>query len=61
VQLLDSTQRLLTVNGNPGSANALIERYTLPRTGIYYLRASRVPETSATGEYILVLNRRFDN
>jgi hypothetical protein len=60
LELLDDRQRVLTSNFDEGSANVQIERYTLPRTGLYYLRASRIPDPVTSGEFVLVLSRRFE-
>jgi hypothetical protein len=60
LELLDDRQRVLTTNFDAGSANVMIQRYTLPRTGLYYLRASRVADPVTNGEFILALNRRFE-
>ncbi len=64
VSVLDAAQRELTGNDDAdGSQNARIDRFALPATGVYYLRAARFsgegrPPTH--GSFILVLAQRFD-
>jgi hypothetical protein len=64
VGLLDASQQLLASDDDGGGGrNALIERYTLPASGVYYIQAGRYegadrPPTS--GGFILVLAQRFD-
>jgi hypothetical protein len=64
VGLLDTNQQLLASDDNGGgSANALIERYTLPYTGVYYLQAARyegADRPPTRGGFVLVLAQRFD-
>lgn len=65
VSILAEDQRTELISDDDGgnAQNALIERYEIPRTGVYYIRAGRFkgqenPNTS--GSYILVLAQRFD-
>lgn len=65
VSILNEDQRPLVSDDDSGGAqNALIERYVIPVTGIYYVRATRYSgssgNTNTRGSYILVLARRFD-
>jgi hypothetical protein len=64
VGLLDSNQQLLASDDDSGGArNALIERFTLPYTGVYYIQASRyegADRAPTAGGFILVLAQRFD-
>jgi hypothetical protein len=64
VGLLDAGQQLLASDDNSGgSLNALIERYTLPYTGVYYLQAGRYEGADrpvTRGGFVLVLAERFD-
>ena len=54
--ILDSEQQPLRETP-PVGPDAAIDRFTLPRTGIYYVRVSRA---AGTGDYILVLAQIFD-
>lgn len=64
LSILDADQRTVISNDDGGGQqNARIERYTLPSTGVYYIRAARFsgPGAPATsGSYILVLALRQD-
>ncbi len=64
VGLLDANQQLLTSDDNGGgSLNALVERYTLPYSGVYYLQAARYEGADrpvSRGGFVLVLAQRFD-
>ena len=57
-------ERLLLDDDTGGGQNALIERFTLPTSGVYYIRAMRYNGTdgdpSTRGSYILILAQRFD-
>jgi hypothetical protein len=60
--LLDETQAELTVGAQEAAAGlspaaARIDRYTLPRTGLHYLR---VGATDGAGSFLLILTQRFD-
>jgi hypothetical protein len=59
LDLLDETQRVL-FGGTSNDERATIQRFTLPRTGIYYLRVTRVPPPISSGGYTLTLSQRFD-
>jgi hypothetical protein len=54
--LLDNNQQVISESGG-GNANVSIENFTLPRTGLYYLRASRADDDSSGG-FVLVLVQR---
>lgn len=64
VEILDAAQRVVASNDDSdGSQNARIDRYVLPSTGVYYIRATRyqgrdLPATR--GSFILVFNQRLD-
>lgn len=63
--LYDSNfETLLVDDDSGGGQNARIERFTLPSTGIYYIRAMRNDATDGIrftrGSYILILAQRFD-
>lgn len=64
VTLLDANQQVLISDDDSGGGqNALIERYTLPASGIYFIQASRFEGADRPvthGSFILVLARRFD-
>lgn len=65
VTLLDSRLNvLLTDDDGAGQQNARIDRYVLPATGVYYIRAARFENPNggpATfGSYLLVLAQLFD-
>lgn len=63
VAVLDSELReLVSDDDSGGEQNSLIERYTLPATGTYYLQASRYSGEGlpTTGGYVLVLTQRLD-
>lgn len=64
VEILDSTQRVVASNDDSeGSQNARIDRYTLPVTGVYYLRATRYTGADSPhtrGSFILVFAQRVD-
>src|SRR5690606_22518860 len=63
IEILDSTQRVVASNDDSdGSRNARIDRYTLPATGIYYIRATRYQGAdgpNTRGSFILVFNQRL--
>ncbi len=60
--LLDADQRVLSSGTSEDTLTARIERFTLPRTGIYYLRVSRAepPADPTSGSFILVLAELFN-
>ena len=63
--LLDQDQNELAQDDDSaGSQNARIERFTLPYTGVYYLRASRYTNpaggTPTAGSFLITLAQRFD-
>ncbi len=65
IELLDDEQiRLVRDDDSGGNQNARIERYTLPYTGLYFIRAKRYEgnngNPNTAGSYILVLARRAD-
>jgi hypothetical protein len=65
VMILNDTQQQLTSDDDSGNEqDARIERYVLPRTGVYYLVASRYSGTESdahtSGSFTLVLARRYD-
>lgn len=64
VAILDASQQVLISNDDSdGGQNARIERYTLPATGLYYVRASRFSgegQPPTRGSYILVLAQVFE-
>jgi hypothetical protein len=64
VALLDGSQQLLVSDDDSGGQqNALIDRYTLPYSGVYYLQAGRYEGSdrpATRGSFVLVLARRFD-
>ena len=64
VEILDSTLRVVASNDDSdGSQNARIDRYTLPATGVYYLRATRYSGADSPhthGSFILVFAQRVD-
>ncbi|MCC6614021.1 MAG: PPC domain-containing protein [Anaerolineae bacterium] len=64
VTLLDANQQVLVSDDDSGgSQNALIERFTLPASGVYYIQASRfegADRPTTHGSFVLVLARRFD-
>lgn len=65
IELLDDEQvRLVRDDDSGGNQNARIERYTLPYTGLYFIRAKRYEgangNPNTTGSYILVLARLPD-
>lgn len=66
VSILAEDQRSVYLSDDDGGVgqNALIERFVLPTTGIYYIRGTRYsgednPDTS--GSYVMVLAQRFDD
>ncbi|MGQ9889894.1 MAG: PPC domain-containing protein [Aggregatilineales bacterium] len=65
VSLLDASRNVLARDddGGPGQ-NARIERFTLPASGVYYIRAGRYDgaegNANTSGSYILVLARRLN-
>ena len=64
VTLLDANQEVLVSDDDGGgSQNALIERFVLPASGVYYIQASRFEganRPTTRGSFILVLAQRFD-
>jgi hypothetical protein len=65
VIILNDTQQQLTSDDDSGNEqDARIDRYTLPRTGVYYVVASRYSGTEGdahtSGSFTLVLARRYD-
>jgi hypothetical protein len=63
VSILDSELReLVSDDDSGGDQNARIDRFTLPETGTYYIRASRFSGAGlpTSGGYLLVLTQRFD-
>jgi hypothetical protein len=63
--LLDSRLNVLvTDDDGAGQQNARIDRYTLPATGVYYIRAGRFTSPTGApgtfGNYLLVLAQLFD-
>ncbi len=65
LMLLDQNQNVLAQDDDSaGSQNARIDRFTLPYTGIYYLRATRYVNpaggTPTSGSYLITLAQRFD-
>jgi hypothetical protein len=65
VSLLDASLNVLVRDDDSGSGqNARIERFTLPASGVYYIRAGRYDGTegsaNTSGSFILVLARRVD-
>lgn len=56
ITLLDRDQRPL-VSGERETTRAAIATYTLPRTGVYFLRVSRA---EGSGGFIIVLAQRFE-
>lgn len=63
LQLTDANGNVLvTVDDSVSGQDARIERYTLPATGIYYIRATRYSGTDSdsntAGNFVLVLARR---
>ena len=64
LELLNGSQELLLSNDDGGNGqNALIDNYTIPRSGLYFIRARRFfgengnPDTA--GGYVLVLAERY--
>lgn len=65
LELLDANLNRLTFDDDSGGGqDARIDRYVLPATGLYYLRATRYSgeqgDPFTSGTYILVLAQRFD-
>lgn len=65
VELLDNLQqRILRDDDGGNGQDSLVERYNIPYTGLYYVRAQRYDGTNGdpdtTGSYVLVLAQRFD-
>jgi hypothetical protein len=66
VAILNSSQRELTRDDDSGGGqNARINRYVIPQTGLYYIRATRFSgedgNADTQGSFILVLARRADS
>lgn len=65
LDLLDNfQQRILRDDDGGNGQNSRIERYTIPYTGLYYIRAQRYDgsngDPNTTGSYVMVLAQRFD-
>jgi hypothetical protein len=65
ISILDENRNVLASDDDgAGQQNARIDRFTLPATGVYYIRASRYQDASGgqgtSGSYLLVLAQRFD-
>lgn len=65
LELLDNLQqRILRDDDGGNGQNARVERYNIPYTGLYYIRAQRYDGTNGdpttTGSYVMVLAQRFD-
>lgn len=65
VELLDNLQqRILRDDDGGNGQNSRVERYSIPYTGLYYIRAQRYDGTNGdpttSGSYVLVLAQRFD-
>lgn len=65
VELLDNLQqRILRDDDGGNGQNSRVERYNIPYTGLYFIRAQRYDgangDPSTTGSYVLVLAQRFD-
>jgi hypothetical protein len=65
LSILDDSQRPLVNNDDGGGGqNARIERFVIPETGTYYVRAARYSgdegRANTSGSFILVLARRFN-
>jgi len=65
VELLDNLQqRILRDDDGGNGQNSRVERYNIPYTGLYYIRAQRYDgsngDPNTTGSYIMVLAQRFD-
>lgn len=65
VSILNDIQRPLVSNDDGGGGqNARIDRYVIPTTGTYYVRAARYSgdngNANTSGSFILVLARRFN-
>ena len=64
LELLNASQEALLSNDDGGNGqNALIDNYTIPRSGLYFVRARRFFGSSGNantqGAYVLVLAERF--
>ena len=64
LELLNSAQEVVTRNDDTGGGqNSLIENFSLPATGMYYIGARRYSGTDGNpdtaGSYVLVLAERF--
>lgn len=65
IELLNSTQnRILRDDDSGNGQNARVERYEIPITGLYYIRATRYNgndgDNNTSGTYTLVLAERVD-
>ncbi len=65
VELLDNLQqRILRDDDGGNGQNSRVERYNIPYTGLYYIRAQRYDgangDPNTSGSYVLVLAERFD-
>lgn len=60
----ENLQLLVSDDDSGGNQNARIDRFTLSRTGVYYVEATRYSgtdgDTNTAGSYILVVAQRFD-
>ena len=64
LELLNGSQSVVLSNDDGGNGqNALIDNYTIPRSGLYFIRARRFfgseGNGNTTGSYVLVLAERF--
>lgn len=65
LELLDNLQqRILRDDDGGNGQNSRVERYNIPYTGLYYIRAQRYDgangDPTTTGSYVMVLAQRFD-
>lgn len=65
VELLDNLQqRILRDDDGGNGQNSRVERYNIPYTGLYYVRAQRYDgsngDPNTSGSYVMVLAQRFD-
>ena len=64
LELRDAAQEVLLSNDDGGNGqNSLIDNYTIPFSGLYFIRAGRFSQGSGnpntTGTYVLVLAERY--
>jgi hypothetical protein len=57
--VLDESRTPVATGATLNPQTTRIDRYVLPRTGLYYLRVSRPVGSLTTGGYMLVLAQRF--